>query len=146
MIVIDFIANFVLLAGLAPLSEAGLMDRVVAIPILLIAAGLVFADAIAVVVDGEHWWFLIVRAIGSSVRTAFRGSTLWRAIALLALQFVPMAVSSVITSVSAQHHVTVTSFWTDVPLGIVFSIPLDALIVLAFFDASGYEPKRTCGE
>ncbi len=146
VVIVDFIANFVVLAGLAPLAEGTLIDRIIAIPILLTGAGLVFADAIAVVVDGERWWFLVVHAVGSSIRTAFRGSTLWRAIALLALQFVPIAISAELANVSAQHHVALTSFWSDVPLGILFSIPLDALIVLAFFDASGYEPKRTCGE
>ena len=71
---------------------------------------------------------------------------LWRVIVLFALQFVPLAISSVIAHPSARSTVTTSSFWSDVPLGIIYSIPLDALIVLAFFDASGYEPKRTCGE
>jgi hypothetical protein len=146
VVVVDFIVNFVTLSGIAPLSEGDLLDRVIAIPILLIAAGTVFADAIAVVVDDERWWFLVIRAIGTSLRTSWSGATLRRAIVLFALQFVPLAMSSALTSISAQHHVSITSFWSDVPAGILFSIPLNALIVLAFFDASGYEPKRTCGE
>ncbi|MBV8638786.1 MAG: hypothetical protein JO322_11955 [Candidatus Eremiobacteraeota bacterium] len=146
VVIVDFIVTFVSFAGIEILSGGDLGDRIIAIPILLIAAATVFSEAIAVVVDGEQWWFLVVRAIGTSVRTSWSGSTLWRAIVLFAMQFVPTAVSALITSSSTQHHVTVTSFWTDVPLGIVYSIPLDALIVLAFFDASGYEPKRTCGE
>ncbi len=146
VIVVDFITSYVTIVGVAILGEGDLVDRVLAIPILLIAAGTVFSEAIAVVADGEQWWFLVVRAIGGSIRTALTGATLWRAIVLFALQFVPQVISSAITATSAQHHITITSFWSDVPLGIVYTIPLDALIVLAFFDASGYEPKRTCGE
>lgn len=146
VLVVDFIVTFVTLDGIAILAQGELLDRIIAIPILLIAAATVFAEAIAVVVDGEQWWFLVVRAIGTSIRTSWSGSTLWRAIVLFALQFVPMAAGIALTKASAQLHITITSFWTDVPLGILFAIPLDALIVLAFFDASGYEPKRTCGE
>ncbi len=146
VVIVDFIVTFVSYTGLGVLSVGDLVDRVIAIPILLIAAATVFAEAIAVVIDGEQWWFLVVCAIGTSVRTSWNGSTLWRAIVLFALQFVPITVGGAVASASAQHHVTVTSFWTDVPLGILYSIPLDALIVLAFFDATGYEPKRTCGE
>lgn len=146
VVIVDFIVTFVSFAGVEILSAGDIGDRIIAIPILLIAAATIYSESIAVVVDDEQWWFLVVRAIGTSVRTSWTGSNLWRAIVLFALQFVPSAVSAVVASASAQHHVTVTSFWTDVPLGIVYSIPLDALIVLAFFDASGYEPKRTCGE
>lgn len=146
MLVVDFIVTFVTLDGIAILAQGDLLDRIIAIPILLIAAATVFAEAVAVVVDGEQWWFLVVRAIGTSIRTSWSGSTLWRAIVLFALQFVPMAAGIALTKASAQLHITITSFWTDVPLGILFAIPLDALIVLAFFDASGYEPNRTCGE
>lgn len=146
VVIVDFIVSFVGWAGVLTLSAGDIVNRIIAIPILLIAAATVFSESIAVVVDDEQWWFLVVRAIGTSVRTSLAGSNLRRAIVLFALQFVPTAVSALVSSASAQHHVTVTSFWRDVPLGIVYSIPLDALIVLAFFDASGYEPKRTCGE
>jgi hypothetical protein len=147
VVIVDFITSIVAILGVLVLTENAPNSRLVAIPILLLAASTVFSDAIAVVLDGEHWWFLVVRAIGTSVRTSWSGSTLWRAIVLFALQFVPTAVSTLIANGSAQSHPTAaSSFWSDVPLGIVYSIPLDALIVLAFFDASGYEPKRTCGE
>ncbi len=146
VVIVDFITTFVSLVGIGSLAAGDIIDRIVAIPILLIAAATVFSEPIAVVVDGDQWWFLVVRAIGTSIRTAWSGTTYGRAIVLFALQFVPMAAGEVVTTVSAQHHITIASFWRDVPLGILFAIPLDALIVLAFFDASGYEPKRTCGE
>lgn len=146
VVIVDFIVSFVSIVGTGYLVQGDLADRIVAIPILLIGAGTVFAETVAVVVDGDPWWFLVVRAIGTSIRTSLSGSTLWRAIVLFALQFVPMAVSTLLTNATAQHHVRITSFWSDVPLGILFTIPLDALIVLAFFDATGYEPKRTCDE
>ncbi len=147
VVIVDFITSYVGIVGVASLAAGDLADRIIAIPILLIAAATVFAEPIAAVVDGEQWWFLVVRAIGLSVRTSLRGSTLWRAIALFALGLVPTAVSALIVNASTHNHgTTTTSFWSDVPLGIIYSIPLDALIVLAFFDASGYEPKRTCGE
>lgn len=146
VVIVDFIVQFVSIVGIGYLAQGDLADRIVAIPILLIGAGTVFAEAVAVVVDGDPWWFLVVRAIGTSIRTSWSGSTLWRAIVLFTLQFVPMALSTLLTNTAAQHHVRITSFWSDVPLGILFTIPLDALIVLAFFDATGYEPKRTCDE
>ena len=147
VVIVDFITSYVGIVGLASLAAGDLPDRIIAIPILLIAAATVFAEAIATVSDGDQWWFLVIRAIGGSVRTSLSGLTLWRAIALFALGLVPTAVSTLISNASAQNHGTITSsFWSDVPLGIIYSIPLDALIVLAFFDASGYEPKRTCGE
>jgi hypothetical protein len=111
-----------------------------------VAVGLIFAEPIAVVADEEHWWFLPVRSLGTSIRTVWSGRTLWRAIVLFVLQFVPVIVNAAASAILERNHIAIASFWTDVPLGILYSIPLDVLIVLAFFDASGYEPKRTCGE
>ena len=146
VVIVDFITTYVSLVGIELLAAGDIANRVIAIPILLIAVATVFSEAIAVVVDGDQWWFLVIRAIGSSIRTAWSGATYGRAIILFALQFVPMVAGEALTSVSAQHHIAIAPFWRDVPLDVLFSIPLDALIVLAFFDASGYEPKRTCGE
>ena len=146
VVIVSFVFTYVATFGIALVAGGELLDRILAIPILLIAAALVFAEAAAVVVDEDQWWFVIVRAIGTSIRTAFSGSTLRRAIALFALQLVPVAVSSALAAAFSKGATPPSSFWTDVPLGILFSIPLDVLIVLAFFDASGYEPKRTCGE
>lgn len=146
VVIVSFVFTYVAMFGIALVAGGELLDRILAIPILLVAAALVFAEAVAIVVDEDQWWFILVRAIGTSIRTAFSGSTLRRAIALFALQLVPVAVSSALSSALARGATPAPSFWTDVPVGILFSIPLDVLIVLAFFDASGYEPKHTCGE
>lgn len=146
VVVVNFIFTYVLAYAFALLAEGDAVGRILAIPIFLIAVATIFAEAIAVVVDEEHWWFLIVRALGTSIRTAWTGTTMWRAIALFILVLLPNTITAVIGGAFAHGRSPAASFWSDVPLGIVFSIPLDALIVLAFFDASGYEPDRTCGE
>jgi hypothetical protein len=146
VVIVNFIASYVMLYGYTLLISGDTTERFLSIPILLLAAGVVFAESVAVVTDEDHWRFLVVRAIGTSIRTAWSGSTLWRAIVLLFLQFVPAVLGAALAAAFTRNHQTLPSFWSDVPLGILFAIPLDVLIVLAFFDASGYVPKRTCGE
>ena len=146
VVIVNFIFSFISFFGVELAAAGDLMDRILSIPVLLIGVGTVFAEVVAVVSDEDPWWFLVVRAFGSSIRTAWTGNTLWRAIVLFLLQFVPFIVGSTLEPALTHNHVAIASFWSNVPLGILFSIPLDVLIVLAFFDASGYEPKRTCGE
>ena len=146
VIIIAFVSWFVTVYGLQLLRFGGLLDRFFAIPILLIAASIVFAEAIAIAVDEEMWWFIIARSLGTSIRTSWTGSTLARAIAIFALGLLPFNLAALIAAAVTHGDPTTPSFWTDVPLGIVWSIPLDVLTVLAYFDATGYEPKRTCGE
>ncbi|HET9031221.1 MAG TPA: hypothetical protein VFN49_13695 [Candidatus Aquilonibacter sp.] len=146
VIIVNFVATYVAMFGLVSVAAGDLADRLLAIPTLLIAASVVFAEAIAVVADDEAWWFVVVRAIGGSIRVAWSNGVFGRTITLFVLQLVPGAISSAIVGAVTHGHPPASSFWTDVPVGIVFSIPLDVLIVLAFFDASGYEPNRTCGE
>jgi hypothetical protein len=146
VVIVSFVFTFVTTYGFFLLAGGDLIDRILAIPILLIATAIIFAEAVAVVTDEDQWWFLVVRAIGTSIRTSLTGATMGRALALFGLALLPDAAVALIAPAFTHGHVPESSFWTDVPLGIVFSIPLDVLIVLAFFDASGYESNRTCGE
>lgn len=146
ILIVNFIFTFMTMSGLGLLLASDIITRLLGMLTLLFAIAMVFAEAIAAVGDEERWWFLVIAAVGESIRTAWRGSNLWFAGALFAAQLLPVALGNALQPLLTLHHVPDASFWSNVPVGILLAIPLDVVIVLAYLQMTGYEPKLPCGE
>ncbi len=142
VIIIEFLTAILAATAIAQLGAGTLADEVVAIPILLVTVSLFFADVDAVINDDERWWMIVPTALARSLRTTWSGGTLRRAILLFALAIAAGAAFSWIEPFLIAHHVKHASFWANVPLGIIATIPLNVLSALVYLDAIGYERKE----
>jgi hypothetical protein len=146
VLVINFIFYYVASFGFAMLSTNEILDRILSIPLLLIAASLVFAQTVAVTINDERWWLVIPQSFGTSSRVAWSGAVMWRAIALFLVQIVPAFGEGALSGILTKAHVEQPLFWASQPLEAIWTVPVYVLITLVFFDAIGYEPKRSCDE
>ncbi len=147
VVIANFIFTFVTEIAIELVATGSLGARILGAFTLPLAAAMVFAECIAVVSDDERWWWLPVASVGGSLRTSWQSAAnMSRAIVLFALQLLPIGISGALEPLLKSAHVPLASFWSEVPLGILLTIPLDVLIVLAFFDASGYSRKSTVDE
>lgn len=148
VVLANFIFTIVAAFGVELVAAGDIVARIAGACVLPLAAAMIFAECIAVTSDDERWWWLLVQAVGGSIRITWRdASTTFRAILIFAFaELLPAALGYALEPVLKAQHVALSSFWSNVPLGIVLTIPLDVLIVLAFFDASGYRPELSCGE
>lgn len=146
VVIANFASVFLTEYGIALAAAPQIGTRLLGVAVLPFAAATIFAEAIAVTTDDERWWFLPLHALGASLRTAWTGATMWRVLALFAVSLVPTVIAAAIEPLLRMHHLALASFWSSVPLGILVSIPLDVLIVLALFDAWGYAPNPSCDE
>jgi hypothetical protein len=71
---------------------------------------------------------------------------LGRVLALFALQIGPQFGENALTGILTKAHVAQPEFWGSVPIDTIWTVPMNVLITMIFFDAIGYEPKRSCGE
>jgi hypothetical protein len=146
VILINFAVSYIQLVGISALAAGNILDRVLAIVLLLFSASLIFAEVVAVTIEEERWWMLVPSALGTSVRVAWSGSVMWRALALFALSIVPWFLETGLSDAMTKAHVTHADFWSSLPLGIIWAVPLDVLTTLVLFDVTGYEPKNSCDE
>jgi hypothetical protein len=146
VIIIFFAVSYIQSVATYTLAAGNIIDRILAIILLLFAASLIFAEVIAVTIDDERWWMLVPAAFGTSVRVTWSGSLMWRALALFALNLVPDFLASSLGSAMAKAHLPQAEFWSTFPLHIIWSVPFNVLITLVLFDVTGYEPKHPCDE
>lgn len=146
VLIVNFVFFYIASYGFALLIQGDIMDRILSIPLLLIAASLIFSETVTVTIDDERWWMLIPQAFGASSRVAWTGAMMWRVLALFALQIIPAFGQDVLTGILTKAHVAQPEFWASAPLEAIWAIPMNVLVTLVFFDAIGYEPKRSCGE
>lgn len=146
VIVINFVMTYIFAEGIGAIGVGNIVDRILGIILLLFAASLIFAEVIAVTIDDERWWMLVPSSVGTSVRISWTGSVMWRVLALFALAIVPTFLESGLGDALTKAHVSHPDFWGSFPLSIVWSIPLNVLTTLVFFDVTGYEPKNPCDE
>ena len=146
VLIVNFVFLYIEVYAFVLLTQGDILDRILSVPLMLIAASLIFAQTVAVTIDDERWWMLIPQAFGASSRVAWSGAMMWRALALFAIQVAPQFGDSALTGILTRAHVAQADFWANVPLDTIWAIPMNVLITLVFFDAIGYEPKRSCGE
>jgi hypothetical protein len=146
VILVNFAVSILQSVGIGTLGASNIVDRILAIVLLLFAASLIFAEVIAVTIEDERWWMLVPVAFGTSVRVAWSGSVMWRALALFALSIVPYFLETSLSDAMTKAHVAHADFWSSFPLDVIWSVPLDVLITLVLFDVTGYEPKHPCDE
>ena len=147
VVIANFIFSLITAFALQLLVLPDFGARIFGAALLPLAAALVFAECIAITVPDDRWWWLVPAAVGGSLRTSWQsGANMSRAILIFAIQLVPLAAGNALDPVLKAQHVALSSFWGEVPLGILVTIPLDVLIVLAFFDMSGYRQKSAADE
>lgn len=136
VIVIDFVLTYVAAIGLSGTASADPLDAIVGILAIGLSVVLVFADAAATVDDDVTVWSLIPRAFGRSLVGACRGPVFLRALAILALQLLVFALENQLYALLTHLHVSDAAFWSQVPLLTVAVLPLSALTVLVYLDAT----------
>ncbi len=146
VIVINFVVTYIFAEGAGAVGAGNIVDRILGIILLLFAASLIFAEVVAVTIDDERWWMLVPASLGTSVRIALTGAVMWRVLALFALAVFPAFLESGLNDAMTKAHVTHPDFWSSFPLAIVWSVPLNVLTTLVFFDVTGYEPKPPSDE
>ena len=146
VIVISFVQSIVIDSGMGGIIEGAIGSRILGVVLLLLGLTLIFADIDAVVNDEEPWWLLVPLAFSNSIRAAWSGRTMLRVIGLFVAQLViQQAGYLAIAPLLQKLHVADAEFWATMPVNALLLAPFGILTVLVYFDAIGYESKRTCG-
>jgi len=145
-IVVDFLQGFIWAVGYVNVVGGDLADRLLGIPLLLLAICLNFADVDAVVSDDDRWWLLVPQALMRSMRATVTGTTMIRAIALVAAENLAGGIGQLLEGPLTYLHVPEPVFWASTLLQTLIAIPLGVLTAYVYLDAVGYESKRSCSE
>lgn len=146
VIAISFVQSVVQGVAMATILQGDFGSRLLGVAVLMMGLTFIFADVDAVVSDDESLLMLIPRAFSNSIRASWTGSTMIRIIAIFLVQLAFQWAAAVIQPELAHLHVPDAAFWATIPLGAILLVPLDIFTVYVYFDAIGYESKRTCGE
>lgn len=135
VIVIDFALAYLNAYALAFALAGDPVAIVIGVLGLIASALLVYADASATV-DDANVWLLIPHALSASLRTAWRGRTLVRTLAIFTFIELLFSVEQLLGAWFGELHLPHAEFWGDVPLGTLVTLPLSAVIVLVYRDAA----------
>lgn len=136
VIVIDFLLSYVLAFGLGGTASQNLADVFGGIAIVAVSAMLVFADASAAADDDLTPLTILPRAFVRSLGAVWQPAIFPRAFALLALQLLVLALQSAAYALLLQARVPNADFWAEIPLLGIATVPLSALTMLVYLDAT----------
>lgn len=136
VIVIDFVLAYVSAIGLSAGLSSEPLDMVAGMLVFGLSALLVFTDASATVDDDVTVWSVIPRAFLRSFQTSWRWPVFSRALAIFAIQLVVYALQNELYALLARRHVPEAAFWSQIPILTVVGVPLAALTVLVYLDAT----------
>ena len=136
VIAIDFALSYVLAFGLAGTASKHLADVFGGMAIVAVTALLFFADASATADDDLTPLSVVPQAFARSLAAAWQPAIFPRAFALLALQLVIVALQSAAYAFCVGAHVPNAEFWSQIPLLGITTVPLSALTMLVYLDAT----------
>ncbi len=136
VILLDFAVAYIVAVALATALQGNFFERVLGTVALLYSATLVFADVIATVSDDVPMWLLLPLALWHSIRVAWSPGTFVRVVALLAIAMAVTLAQNGIFALMSVHHVAHASFWAQVPLATILTVPSSVLVVLVYLDAT----------
>lgn len=135
VILIDFFIVFLTAIAIGSSLQSDWLDRVLGVVALLYTATLVFADAIATIVDDVSFWALLPTALWMSVRIAWTPGTFIRTIWLLCIGLLLTLAQNEIFHLLTLQHVGHADVWAEIPLATFATVPLSVLVLLVYVDA-----------
>jgi hypothetical protein len=137
VIIIDFLLSYVWTAALIYSTSAKPVELLAGLAAFGFSVLAVFADAGAVADDDVTVWTVIPRAFVRSVATAWNGTVFVRALAIVSFALLEFLAQTLLYAALVRVNAWQADFWAQVPLATIVAVPLAALTIVVYRDATG---------